>query len=264
MAYLITRFGDEYATAEVLPTAGGEQPLGAGGVPSGRIRLPGGGSFDAWGRERPQPQAHQITVRGRWSAASVTAMETKVDALAALKGRRSKLWRSNGVAQRWRYARCLRVEVPAGRGTPTSDEISLDFELEAGPWYGLAHSDTILVDASPKTIAAANGGNARVTNPVITITAAGSAITRIKIAVSGVSELQWDGSLAVAKSLVIDCGARSIKNNGIDAYAGLTLTANHRISDWLRLEPGNNSVVITRTGGDNASSVRLQYSDGWA
>ena len=109
-----------------------------------------------------------------------------------------------------------------------------------------------------------NGGNVRVANAILTLTAGAVAITQVKIAVSGVSEIQWDGTLTTGQQLVIDCGARSVKKVGVDAYSGFSLTANHKVDDWLRLEPGNNSVVVTLTGGSTDSTLRIQYNDGWA
>jgi hypothetical protein len=63
---------------------------------------------------------------------------------------------------------------------------------------------------------------------------------------------------------VVDCGARSIKNNGVDAYSGLTLNAGHTTAPWLRLAPGSNTVTITYSGNADASAtVTFSYYDGW-
>ncbi len=264
MAYIIERFGDTYATAEALPTAGGDQPQGGAGVRSGLVALPGGGSFDAWGSERARLRPQEITVGGYWSAATVAAMEAKLANLKALEGVRSKLWRSNGVSQQWRYARLMQVDSPASEGTPTIDEISLIFEAPAAPWYGTAHDDLTTLDTSPKAITVTNGGNARVTNPILTLTAGSAPITAVTIAVTGVSQIKWTGTLAAGKSLVIDCGARSVKNDGANAYSGFTLETGHTIDDWLRLGPGNTAVIVTITGGSTDSTLRVQFSDGWA
>jgi hypothetical protein len=264
MAYIIERFGDTYATAEVLPTAGGDQPQGGVGARSGLVALPGGGSFDAWGSERARLRPQEITVEGYWSAASVAAMEAKLAKLKALAGVRSKLWRSNGVSQQWRYARLMQVDSPAREGTPTIDEVSLVFEALPGPWYGTAHDDTTTLDTSPKAITVTNGGNMWVTNAILTLTAGSAKITEVVISMTGVSEIQWTGSLAAGQSLAIDCGARSVKKAGADAYAGFALGAGHAVEDWLRLEPGNNSIVVSLMGGSTDSTLRVQYADGWA
>ncbi len=265
MAYLIERFGATWETAELLPTAGGEQPLGSDGSLSGRVQVAGGGAYDAWGDEQAPAVAGSIEVRGIWQAVSESAMETKIAALKALRGTRSRLWRSNGVSTQWRYARLMAVEDPGGRGTPTTDEISLEFQLQDGPWYGTAHDDTTPLDSSPKTITLTNGGNVRVTNPILTIKAGSAPITALTVEVSGVSKWTYSGTIAEGKSVVIDCGSRSVENDGTGDYEHFALDATgHLVADWLQLQPGSNSIKVTLTGGATDSTFRVQFSDGWA
>ncbi len=265
MAYLIERFGDAYATAEELPILGGEQPLGGGGARSGRVGLAGGGSYDVWGNDRAPARAQDVTVTGWWPGASEDAMESKLATLKALEGVRSKLWRSNGVDAQWRWARLMQVEDAASRGTPATDEISLTFEMATGVWNGTPHDDVTTLNVSPKTITVANGGNMRVGDAVVMVTAGSAPITALSIAISGVSKFTYSGTIAVGKSVVIDCGALSVHNDGVDDYEHFALDTNlHTISEWLRLEPGNNSVVVTITGGATDSTIHFQYNDGWA
>jgi hypothetical protein len=77
----------------------------------------------------------------------------------------------------------------------------------------------------------------------------------------------WAGTggnaLAVGTQLVVDFGGMGITNNGVNAYGGLTLTTSHKIDDWLRLEPGNNSVIVTKTGGSTSTELAVVYFDGW-
>jgi hypothetical protein len=62
----------------------------------------------------------------------------------------------------------------------------------------------------------------------------------------------------------VDCGLRSVKNNGVDAYSGFALNSGHAVADWLRLEPGANSVTITYSGNADASAtVTFSFYDGW-
>jgi len=68
----------------------------------------------------------------------------------------------------------------------------------------------------------------------------------------------------VGTDLVIDCGARTVTNNGVEAYDELTLGAGHVVAEWLRLPPGNTTVAVTRTGGDNTSAIEIAFDDGWA
>jgi hypothetical protein len=109
-----------------------------------------------------------------------------------------------------------------------------------------------------------NAGNRTVTNAMLTITASASAtISNVRI-VCGDCDWTWTGTVAVSTSLTVDCGQRSIKNNGVDAYSGLALNVDHTVADWLRLEPGANTITITYSGNaDNSAGVTLSFYDGW-
>jgi hypothetical protein len=62
----------------------------------------------------------------------------------------------------------------------------------------------------------------------------------------------------------VDCGQRSVKNNGVDAYSGLALNSGHTVADWLQIAPGANTITITYTGNaDNSAGVTLSFYDGW-
>ena len=264
MAFVIDRFGTLYASATVLPTLDGSQPQGAGPVESSLVRLPGGGAYDWRGSERAQIGPTTLLTKGVWVEATVALMETKLAALKALVGVRDRLWRNNGARQDWRWARLLEVRSDLEAGLAADALIEMQFEALPGAWMGSGHLVNATLDASPKAAVCTNLGNVRVTHGIVTITAAGSAITQVKVAIAGVSEIQWIGTLAVGTNLVIDCGARTIRNAGVNAYAGFSLTANHLVTDWLRLEPGANSVLIYRTGGSAASTASVNYNDGWA
>lgn len=262
MAYWITRFG----TVAIEPCTPAQE-IGVPAVASATVRLPGG-AYDALGSEvAPRAIPYSIRIRAEIVRSTQADMLSAWRALLALHGKRATLYRTpdGGAANgEWALARLVAVEAEREAKHLLYLPFEATFEVWSPVWYGTARDVQAALNTSPKTVTCANNGNARIANPVITITAQGSSITQVKIGVSGVSELQWAGTLAAGTSLVIDCGARSVKNNGADAYSGLTLTSNHQISDWLRLEPGDNSVVVTRTGGDGTSSVRFQYSDGWA
>ena len=66
-----------------------------------------------------------------------------------------------------------------------------------------------------------------------------------------------------ARGWSIDCGALSVLNNGNENYVYFSLTANHKIDDWLRLEPGANTVVVTITGGGTGALALVEFFDGW-
>lgn len=264
MAYVINKFGETYATATALPTLDGSQPQGAGPVDSSLVRLPGGGAFDWRGSAAARVPVEVVRLDGYVVAADAATMETTLSGLKALRGVRSKLWRSNGTTQHWRYARCLEVASDMLPGVPVAAQVRMTFELDATPWYGAAVTATVSLTTVPKSLALSNGGNLAVTDVLVTVTPPTNAVTRIIIGIAGVSEIRWDGSCPVGSSLVIDCGKRAVKVGGLDAYGGFQFTSNHKISDWLRLAPGNNTVSISRVGGSWDTEVKFEYSVGWS
>ena len=142
--------------------------------------------------------------------------------------------------------------------------------FDAGVWFDTGYvfdeTNTTALDASPKYINVPNGGNCTVINANITISvpAGGTPITNLVITVPGISSFAYSGTIAANTSLIIDCGAQSVMNNGIGDLAHFTLhpTA-HLIDDWLRLEPGNNTMAVTLTGGGANSTIGWGYFDGW-
>jgi hypothetical protein len=267
MPYVIDRFGATYATAEPLPQLGGQQPQGAGGIESSNVRLIGGYSFDWRGSEAANIPTEKITVQGEWVASSAGGMETKLAALRALRGVRSKLWRTSGATSQWRTARCLAVDSDLRVGSPSMAEISMQFELHPGPWNGTAGSTAVTLAASPQTATIGNDGNAiirAITLNVHPTTSAITAITLENLTTGHVSKVKYAGTIAATQALSVDCEAKSVKNNNVDDYANLSLGSGHAINEWLRLAPGINTIRITTTGGGVKSTVGLVFYDGYA
>jgi hypothetical protein len=270
---IISRFGDTWAAAEILPTIDGRIPSGPGAGQRTLLRLPGGRSFD-WGRVDPPPRtpAQDVILRGEWIAADAAAMETKAAALHSLIGRRSRLWRSTGTLQQWKNARCVAV---SGELTPRERmhyaTFELRFDLDAGPWNReTVSTPNYVLTTNPIDISAPNAGNAGVYAVTLTVTAAGSPITQIvvehwiPVAVRGYTSWTWTGSIPVGQSLVVNAGARSVKLNGVDAYGGMSFHSTlQKIDDWLWLIPGTNTLTLARTGGSAASTASLSYFPGY-
>ncbi len=264
MSYILHEFdglaipgkGFDYASHDITP----------GEVQSGLVSLPGGLVYDSQGSEWARSQAQQVTARGKLVGTSAADLKTQLDAWLAKRGKRATLSRlaDDGVTHHNVTARLLSVKATRSPGQLLYLPVELTFELVSFPWAGALHNGTVNLDATPKTITLANDGNARVTAVAFTITAKGSPITGLTIAISGVSQIQWAGTLPVNKALLIDCGLLKVTNDGASAYSGFSLGVGHVIDDWIRLEPGNNNVIVTRTGGDNTSTIQSVYYDGWA
>ena len=263
MPYILYQFdsldvpgtGANYASHEITP----------GEAQSGLVSLPSGLMYDSLGSEWARSSAPTVRATGRLVAATAADLKTALDNWLAKRGKRATLTRkSDGGTVHSTTARLLSVRAPREPGFRLFVPVELTFELLSLPWDGTSHADSTVLNTSPKTVTVTNNGNARVTDPVITITAGSTAITVVTVAVSGVSSWTYTGTIASTKALVVDCGALSVKNDGANAYSGFALNAGHVVDDWIRLEPGNTSVVVTLTGGSTDSSIKFEFYDGWA
>lgn len=97
------------------------------------------------------------------------------------------------------------------------------------------------------------------------MTAQTSTITSLaikrKIGAITYEHLVYIGSIAAGESLVIDCGEQSAKNDGVGDSAHFSRGADHKYDGWMQLEPGDNTVEVTRTGGGATSSISFSFYD---
>ena len=264
MAYWITRFGSTDLSQISLKQS---EELGADAA---LLALPGGAVHDPWGSaQAPVKVPYPIRVDFELVETTAEAFRTAVYALRALVGTRALLYRSpdGGVANSESVlARLVGVSGQREAENLLVLGLHLTFEVLAPVWSGTAHTETITLDASPKSQDCDNDGNGVVRDVTITVTASGSAITALiieNLETGHVSKISYGGSITAGQALVIDCAAMTVRNNAVDDYANLTLETGHTLREWLRLMPGANTIRVTRTGGDNASTCVLTYSDGW-
>lgn len=238
----------------------------AGGPAAGDYVALAAGQFDA---NRDEPTYH----RGMTLQAKLLLVTDMPDYLVVMGrmlqaklGRRGKLYRRWLDGQReWVDARLVDVTGKSTAANQLHQEVQARWQVESPLWSGASLvSVTPSITTSPQNVTLANAGNARVRNVIITVTGTATPITSVKVGVSGASEFEWTGSLGSGHELVLDMGARSVLKDSADAYSTFSLTANHKISDWLRLEPGNNTVVVTiAPGGALPAAVKFEYYDAW-
>lgn len=277
MSYNLNKFGQTD-----LPKVNAEPDVGTGPAKSDLVNIPGGW-FDPQGTAQADAQTHIIPLACALIGATKTALDDAYDTVRALKGVRDKLWRlrADGDIQ-WIWARMIEIQAVRDYRVPHRLPMTISFQRLSPLWNGLRSDDGWLLDAgdrldeglyldgtptvlntSPKNITVTNSGNATVKNAVITVTAVGTDITALTIAKSGETQLVYSGTIAAGESLVIDCGAWSVENDGTDDYANFALGASHAIEEWLHLEPGNNTITVTKTGGGTTSTIGFTYYDGW-
>ncbi|MFA4973456.1 MAG: carbohydrate binding domain-containing protein [bacterium] len=279
---VIRRFGDTWALAEELPLTDAAMPHGPGQGQSTRLVLPGGLSYD-WGRDDVPPPIlpRDITIRGEWVADSLEEMQAKADALNALLGKRSKLWRDHGagLSLQWIYARCVEV---TGELSPRDQqywaEYTLVFETDAGPWYGRDWTQTHTLARTSTTIVCRNDGNAHVTAVTMTFDPGAVDITDLgvahnvvedSVAVPGLTNWYWSGTISVGETLIVDSGDSTVTvgppgSDLTDGYQYMEITPSlHKVQEFVHLVPGYNNFVISRTGGDATATVEVSYYEGW-
>lgn len=274
----LTQFG-----TYVFPLFNKRDLVSTGDTGSTLFRLPGGGTYDAYGTGDAPEAIREVTTEFEIIASTTTAVQTARDQIRSRAGKWRRLWAHfpDG-SDRFVWARLAKVRMERRATYLFYQPVGLTFEISDPGWNGTGHGapwvldsglyldaglyldydDEITLDASPKSITIANGGNRTVTPAILTFTAAGNPISAITFA-CGSCNWTFSGTVAAGKALTIDTGTRSVRNDGADAYSSFALNAGHTVADWLQLEPGNNSATVTFTCAGAASTLTLSFYDGW-
>ncbi len=280
--YRLTAFEDA-----TLPPGQEIDDLSTGRAPSTLIDV-AGGTFDAYGTRARLPSRQEIGASGLYVGAYLLAdhagnllvdhagnllipaaptlfLRHQVDRLRALVGRRGRLWRrrEDGALQ-WRLARLLRVQVEGNveRAAAVVAQTTATFEAAGATWKAAAGSSstTALTTSSTKTANVETLGNGPVEDAVITVTATGT-ITSFRLYSTALGvDWTWTGSLTAGQSLVVDCGALTVRKQGVDAYSGFALNAGHTAAGWLPLAAGSNTLLMV---ANQAGSCVITYYDQW-
>jgi len=272
MSLYLRRFGADYAGATVLPDGLASQNVMPDAMTPSMIKLPGGGVFNPYGADEALPQGTILVARGAYTAADRAALLDLVDALRAWNGKTSNLYVSTTTtAYRWRKARIWCDDQPV---TPHSlagfwQPMTLTFELEDTIWHGDDATDTITMTNAATTDTIVNDGNATVRSIILTYTVAvaGNTVTNLIIeneTASYICKIQYADTIALGEALVIDCGAKTVLNNGVNGFADFSIiTATHTKTEWLVLAPGNNTIKVTRTSGNATDTLALAFEDAY-
>ena len=280
MPYELYQFG-----SLVLPEYDGDEDVSTGQVAPVILDLPGGGVFDVLG---PDPAARRTTPLNKVCtllADDSAALRTAYNALRAKNGRRDRLWRrwDDGTTE-WCWARLVNISARRPTGQPLEQDADLQFVMISPHWFGAHHGAAWLLDSGilldlgypldtvetiplvggSNTLTVSNGGH-RATHLVGVRVSATWNITALKITVTGISEMQYTGTIYAGTALTIDTGALSVTLDGNEAYVYFSLTANHKRDDWLRLEPGANTIIVFATcaGAGTIGSATFDFWDAW-
>jgi len=266
--------------------------IGSGATPTAYQTLPEGGALDLFGSQQKHPGTVERSKSLRLTAPTEAVLEILFFQLLALRGKRERLYRetSSGDIQ-WQYARL--VEVTAERSYEMTrfrriQDISLRFVTQeafwrgdlGGVWYfdsgeyfdtGLAFDsgETHPLTTSPTSFtisigASTDAGRAAVRAVRMAISAGASPMSAITIARTGGESITFSGTIAANKTLVIDTGTMQVTNDGVDAYANLTLSPTADLASWFALAPGDNTITVTFTGGGAGKQIAFTYYEVWS
>lgn len=243
--------------------------------------LAGGGAWDSLGSGTARVQGVQIQVQAEISISGQTAdeLETQERALRGLVGRTDQLWRQWDASGEWEWcqARCISVGSSRSRMGPGDElwqTVPIVFQMLSPAWYSAAETDITVLDPiggdEEIAVCGAQGsgypiilyveydGDAEQPEVTITITAGDGAVTAVSLSNSLTGHsLTWAGTLAAGKSLVIDCGAETVENDGTADYDGLTPPTDK--DAWMSLEVGMNPLSINITEAGTESTIEVEY-----
>lgn len=259
MSYRLTTFDGVN-----LPTYNKESGLDAAPALPGFVSTVAG-AFDSYGVDlAPMALPHAISARGIVSADTDAGQRAAIEALRTLTRRRAKLVREadDDASEHWAWARLMSLVQRRIYNARGYQALELGFLIESG-WYEDQPDDLQYPLGSPHIMTVYNDGNRMIDDAIITFHADDAPLTALTITAPNGTHLIWTGTVATETDLVIDCGAKSILNDGVDAYSGLSYGANHTIDDWLRLEPYSINITYTYTGGGNIPSINIARNRGW-
>jgi len=254
----------------------------AGTAPSQQrmIATIGGGVYDAAGTARariktPYDLSYECVARGTTAA----ALKTTLDALRALRGRESLLYRKalSGGALQWATARLMEIDYKTEpqHGFGLFQPLSMRWLVKT-LWHGTAHSedegeDSVVIENDEETVIVTNGGNATANNVVLTVNPNDGTVTNFRIRTgahigadpTGACDLMYTG--AITDKLTIDCSPErmTVLHGNDAAWQFLTLGPTHASDAWLQLQPGANSLLVNMIGGGSERSLNVAFSDTW-
>jgi hypothetical protein len=224
-------------------------------------------AFNYWRGQLPPFDVWDITLRFLNIQATAAAMDTEMDNVNSKLLKAGKLWLELDDTSK-RYIICEpkeRPEIKVGRGQVR--HIPYIVKLTG---FGFQQSETLTQDseagisASPHTWNIVNGGNAYIYDAIFTLTALSNngftANVVLENLTTGESITVARSSVATNDALVIDCGKGTVKFNGADDWANVTLGTTQR--PMISVAPGTNNMRLT-IGGTPDADLDIDYREQW-
>jgi hypothetical protein len=157
-----------------------------------------------------------------------------------------------------------------GGGVPASKIWTLDdgSTLDSGLYFDPVATD-IALTAGVNSFTLTNNGNATMRNAIFTIVATTDIEDGFTLVKSGETYIHFEVAVTAGQTVVVDCGAMTVKRDGTNVYnvtyGGVNLALapdySHFLSDWLHLTPGDNDLKIYLETG--AGTFSPYYYDAW-
>lgn len=268
------------------------EDIGSGPTPTSYFALPDGGAIDAYGVVQKGPSVVERSKQMRLRAASVDDLNDLYFKILAYRGKRDQLSRRTSRGDlHWMYARL--TEITASRSYEQTryrsvQDVELSFACQEATWRGKYHGlwflDTgIYLDTgfavgstgvhalagSPAAITvqvgtAADPGRAPVRAVAILVQAGAAPMSAITIARTGGESLIYSGTIPAGGELVINAGTMQVSCTGIaNPYDNLIIAPTADMAAWFALQPGDNSIAVTYTGGGAGASIEFAYYEAW-
>lgn len=221
-----------------------------------------------------------------------------LDALRSAVGLRAKLYRKSrdDDSLHWCIARLVAMPHDWPYKQRLHFVISLDFQ-QLTPWFGSDHAtwrlddgylfdDSLLLDPAAYAVLLSsatsqtvnNGGTLPTSDVTLILTTAANPLSNITFLSPGIStellgvlptyipgsNIRWVGTVPAYSELQIDCGAKAVTLNGVNAYDGFQLVTGHISEEWMTLAPGDNTVTISAIGTNTGATWSINFRDTWA
>jgi tail protein len=265
--------------------------IGSGETPTAYHLLPGGGALDMLGAQQMYPGVVERTKSMRLTVSTETGVSDLYFQLLALVGKRDRLYREqvDGTLH-WQYARLKAMDAVRDYNFAKFkkiQDVDLRFSTQEATWRGgfrggwffdsgenfdtgllfdSGGPDSLISSPTVLTISvgdADDAGRAPVRAITITLEVGTVAMSAITIARTNGETLTFSGSVDAGDSLIIDTGTMQVTNNGIDAYDDITFSPTADMAAWFALEPGDNEITVSFTGGGTGSEITFNFYEAW-
>lgn len=280
MSGYITQFG-----TTLLPGAVGTWNVSA--VAKRNTQKVLGGIYDPYQLDDAELDLpYPIVVSAKAYETTAAVMGASLDSYRALLRKRARLWMTpfdSTQVDRWCWARCVQINETNTSANRIVQPVELIFDA-LSPWYGHSYDGAwnlddgnlfdngLYLDGNQgyglsngnNNITLVNNGNLTCTNVAIAVQAGYyAACSSVTISISGVAEISYTATVVAGDYLTIDCGNRTVLNDGYPDYADFALGNSHASPYWLPLAPGNNAVVLNIDNAGTNGRAYFVYSDTW-